>query len=37
MSRQALSEYSMPLAYVVLFAVLAVTVDNFSRSPISWA
>jgi L-arabinose transport system permease protein len=29
MSRQALSEYSMPLAYVVLFAVLAVTVDNF--------
>ena len=37
MSRQALSEYTMPLAYVVLFAVLAVTVDNFFRSPISWA
>lgn len=28
-SRQWLIEYSMPLAYVVLFAVLAVTVENF--------
>jgi L-arabinose transport system permease protein len=28
-SRQWLSEYSMPLAYVVLFAVLAATVENF--------
>jgi L-arabinose transport system permease protein len=28
-SRALLSEYSMPLAYAVLFAVLAATVDNF--------
>lgn len=28
-TRQWLIEYSMPLAYVVLFAVLAVTVENF--------